>query len=476
VKKSGSEGVTLKEATYINKSLTFLEQFVLALGDRSRDHKPYRQSKLTHLLKDSLGGNSKTVMVANIWPEGAHLEETASTLRFATRMMRVINEPTVNVHLDDKRLIRKYEREIKELKQELAMHDTLAGRSRVQYEDYSPDEQRELEDDIKAYLDGGKEKLEVVSLRMVVEAFAIFRKLHQGVKKELAERPQAAGGEPGVQGEAGAVGASASPAPEVQGQDQFDDEEGKGFSVGEAPLGSRPTVDDGMAVAGDGDEDGSKVPGADQTQLQGASTEKAPDRQTVFLDWKSKEGKPLEEDFDAALVELKKKKEEMKDTMKTVNTKKKEIDEAREKMDRKKAEMGELIDTDAVDEEYYAIHSNLQNLKQAYRDAFESHKMVKVQVLQIEHNIEMTKKKLIEDFEKYYNEKYKHLTLAAPIDDNRVGEAYDSQEQFDLLEAERLEQQHPDAVAFYQAKKIASRNTRQKPPAMQQARSAVRGR
>merc|ERR1719163_1586551 len=154
VKKTGSDGVILKEATYINKSLTFLEQVVLALGNKHRDHVPYRQSKLTHLLKDSLGGNCKTTMVANIWPEITHLEETASTLRFATRMMRVTNEPMVNVHLDDKMLLRKYEREIKDLKQELAMHDTLAGKSRIQYEEYSPEEQRDLKVKVMQYLTG----------------------------------------------------------------------------------------------------------------------------------------------------------------------------------------------------------------------------------------------------------------------------------------------------------------------------------
>jgi len=69
--------------------LTFLEQVVLALCDRKREHIPYRQSKLTNLLRDSLGGNCKTIMVANIWPEAAHLEETTSTLKFATRMMKI---------------------------------------------------------------------------------------------------------------------------------------------------------------------------------------------------------------------------------------------------------------------------------------------------------------------------------------------------------------------------------------------------
>lgn len=50
-----------REAQYINKSLTFLEQVVVALGDKGRDHVPYRSSRLSYLLKDSLGGNSKTV-------------------------------------------------------------------------------------------------------------------------------------------------------------------------------------------------------------------------------------------------------------------------------------------------------------------------------------------------------------------------------------------------------------------------------
>jgi kinesin family protein 6/9 len=73
-KKTGSEGITLIEAQFINKSLSFLEQVVVALSDQQRDHIPYRQNKLTYLLKDSIGGNSKTCMIANIWPEAAHLE------------------------------------------------------------------------------------------------------------------------------------------------------------------------------------------------------------------------------------------------------------------------------------------------------------------------------------------------------------------------------------------------------------------
>lgn len=140
-KKSGATGITLKEATYINKSLTFLEQVVVCVCDNKRDHIPYRQSKLTNFLKNSIGGNCQTVMIANVYPEPEHLEETISTLKFASRMMKVSNEAVVNVQQDPELLLKKMEREIKELKQELTMHDTLASKGRVQYDAYSSEQQ-----------------------------------------------------------------------------------------------------------------------------------------------------------------------------------------------------------------------------------------------------------------------------------------------------------------------------------------------
>ena len=97
-----------------------------ALADRGRDHVPFRQSRLTHFLRDSLGGNCKTVMIANIWGEAAQvlnllalpgtnvqtltlllqLDETISTLSFATRMMRVKSEVSVNVKVDAHLLVK----------------------------------------------------------------------------------------------------------------------------------------------------------------------------------------------------------------------------------------------------------------------------------------------------------------------------------------------------------------------------------
>eukprot|EP00899_Mesostigma_viride_P022312 jgi/Mesvir1/3265/Mv16400-RA.1 len=213
--KTGSHGQVAKEASYINKSLTFLEQVIVALGDRSRDHIPYRSSRLTHMLKDSLGGNCKTVMVANIWGEAAHIDETISTLRFATRMMRVSNEVTLNVKQDPDQLIRKYEREIRDLKQELAMHDAFSNRTGVSYAAYSDAQRTELGRQVAAFLRSEASAddplsvapLELSSIRHVKEILLACRRIFKaggvhvgggapgGVSSHApASQPRSAGG------------------------------------------------------------------------------------------------------------------------------------------------------------------------------------------------------------------------------------------------------------------------------------------
>lgn len=117
---------------------------MVAAQDHGKEHVPYRQSKLTNLLKNSVGGNCQTVMIANIWPEEPYLEETISTLKFASRMMKVQNEAQINLVKDPILLLKKYKKEVRELKQELLMHDTIASRSKIQYDPYTPEQQWEI--------------------------------------------------------------------------------------------------------------------------------------------------------------------------------------------------------------------------------------------------------------------------------------------------------------------------------------------
>ena len=127
VEKTGSEGKLVKEANHINKSLTFLEQVVVALTQTKRDHIPYRQSKLTYCLKDSLGGNCKTCLIACIWPHEQHAWETLSTLRFAARMKNVENAPLRNKLVAKEPVSAKLLQQVESLKRELSMRDAIVG-------------------------------------------------------------------------------------------------------------------------------------------------------------------------------------------------------------------------------------------------------------------------------------------------------------------------------------------------------------
>lgn len=105
----------MKEATKINLSLSALGNVISALVDGKTHHIPYRDSKLTRLLQDSLGGNTKTIMIAAVSPANYNYDETLSTLRYASRAKFIQNKPKINEDPKDA-LLREYMEEIKKLK------------------------------------------------------------------------------------------------------------------------------------------------------------------------------------------------------------------------------------------------------------------------------------------------------------------------------------------------------------------------
>ncbi|XP_030010963.1 kinesin family member 4 isoform X2 [Sphaeramia orbicularis] len=98
-KKTKAEGDRLKEGININRGLLALGNVISALGDESKKNTfvPYRDSKLTRLLQDSLGGNSHTLMIACVSPADSNMEETINTLRYADRARKIKNKPIVNI-------------------------------------------------------------------------------------------------------------------------------------------------------------------------------------------------------------------------------------------------------------------------------------------------------------------------------------------------------------------------------------------
>jgi len=118
IQRSGAENKRAAEAGLINKSLLTLGRVINALVDRS-SHIPYRESKLTRLLQDSLGGRTKTCIIATVSPAKSNLEETISTLDYAFRAKNIRNKPQVNQMINKKTLLKEFTLEIERLKSEL---------------------------------------------------------------------------------------------------------------------------------------------------------------------------------------------------------------------------------------------------------------------------------------------------------------------------------------------------------------------
>ena len=410
VKKTGSTGVTLKEATYINRSLTFLEQVVVALTEkkgRANDHVPYRQSKLTHILKDSIGGNCKTVMVANIWPEEQFLQETLSTLNFAQRMGGVVNITSVNIQLDINAQIRKMTKEIKELKQELAMHNTLANRGRINYDPYSPNEQKAQMEAAKKFLVGQSEDLEFDSVRQAKELFYQIRHIYQKVKslnkgkpqsQELPEEMQ----QPKVEEK-----------PEEKKEEKIDDKKNK-----KEEAKDKKDIKKEEKVEEKKEEEEEKKEEIPEEKKEEIVEEQPPfiaegvipDKNTAFKLYKfesqySKDTeKKMKEDIDK-LKELKNSARELLEKSKELKAK---IDEIKLKLNEKKQNKLNLADemTNVIDEEEVKFLEELKVKKEEYKNTVKQFNEYKTQIHELKEGLDLRKIKYVENFEKWFLQKY----------------------------------------------------------------------
>ncbi|KAK0175421.1 hypothetical protein PV327_009172 [Microctonus hyperodae] len=144
--KTGSCGDRLKEASKINLSLSALGNVISALVDGKTSHVPYRDSKLTRLLQDSLGGNSKTIMVANIGPASYNYDETLTTLRYANRAKNIKNKPRINEDPKDA-LLRQYQEEISRLREKLALKGPTMKKKKKPRKKRDDDDESESECD-----------------------------------------------------------------------------------------------------------------------------------------------------------------------------------------------------------------------------------------------------------------------------------------------------------------------------------------
>jgi kinesin family protein 11 len=190
IQRSGAENKRAAEAGLINKSLLTLGRVINALVDRS-SHIPYRESKLTRLLQDSLGGRTKTCIIATISPAKSNLEETISTLDYAFRAKNIKNKPQVNAMINKKTLLREFSAEIEKLKSELIATRQRNGvyLSNEAYEEMTVqnESRRILTEEQAAKIETLEHNLrnKVQELFSLNSSFMGLKKEHEGTKAQL---------------------------------------------------------------------------------------------------------------------------------------------------------------------------------------------------------------------------------------------------------------------------------------------------
>ncbi|XP_036237324.1 kinesin-like protein KIF6 isoform X2 [Molothrus ater] len=147
IAKTGIGGHLLTEAKYINLSLHYLEQVIIALAEKNRSHIPYRNSMMTSVLRDSLGGNCMTTMIAMLAMDKRNIDESISTCRFAQRVALIKNEAVLNEEIDPRLMIIQLKKEIQDLKDELAL---VTGKQRKS--ELSQEELLQLDELIETFL------------------------------------------------------------------------------------------------------------------------------------------------------------------------------------------------------------------------------------------------------------------------------------------------------------------------------------
>ncbi|RPA75771.1 kinesin-domain-containing protein [Ascobolus immersus RN42] len=183
--RSGAENKRAREAGMINQSLLTLGRVINALVDKSQ-HIPYRESKLTRLLRDSLGGRTKTCIIATISPAKINFEETMSTLDYAARAKNIRNKPQINQMMTKKALIREYVIEIERLKGDLVAARQKNGVFLTQ-ESYV--ELTEENESRRILTEEQQRKIDVLEtqLKNARENFENTMRMLQGVRKDLEE-------------------------------------------------------------------------------------------------------------------------------------------------------------------------------------------------------------------------------------------------------------------------------------------------
>ncbi|XP_051998547.1 kinesin-like protein KIF9 isoform X2 [Xyrauchen texanus] len=488
--KTGSEGQVQREAMYINKSLTFLEQAILALADSRREHVPFRQSKLTHALKDSLGGNCNTVLVANIYGEAAQIEETLSTLRFAIRMKCVKTKPSINEHVDPVLQVQMLQKEIQFLK-ELSMYNTLTNQVGASKGIFSEMHVVEVKSQVQRYLSGSLDEIPIVSITQIQEVFSQFKKVVLEQEEKLREQLQpkttlvekamnttqssVAEGSVNAVGEVESSGYGLGVADTSQRHlrdaspkqsKARKDKQRKEGAVNQGPMESTtPQAEQPLNLS---ESDVTTHETQQHSSDEKLRTESPPSKAEAFEDFKAERGSEINRILKENKAVLLERMSQLRTLTDAINVTKQNIDciasELHQFKERRQSQ-GQFVNAEGepvLEEAELSLVMQLQKLKNRYRQAYEDLSSTKAEVSYCQYLVDQCRTRLLTEFESWYNESFLlpeevlSVLEAGPVRpghvplDKALTLEEDEHEHYELVR-HKLHADSSSAVSFYNA-------------------------
>ncbi|XP_042785085.1 kinesin-like protein KIF9 isoform X3 [Panthera leo] len=431
---------------------------IIALGDQKREHIPFRQCKLTHALKDSLGGNCNMVLLTNIYGEAAQLEETLSSLRFASRMKLVTTEPAINEKYDAERMVKNLEKELALLKQELAIHDSLANRTLVNYDPMDEIQIAEINSQVRRYLEGTLDEIDIINLRQIQEVFNQFRVVlsqqEQEVESALRRKytlidkndfaaisaVQKAGlvdvdghlvGEPDGQGFGlGVTPFSAKPGKKSKSKKTFKEQlsssarkegasspvSGKELDVSTSKTQLTPSSKEGdvkdMTIRERETSSLEPLPSdSPKEELRPPRPSTPPPKPVAFEDFKNERGSEINRIFKDNKSILNERRKRASETTQRINAIKREMDVTKEALNFQKSlreKLGEYENKGLmiIDEEEFLLILKLKDLKKQYRTEYQDLRDLRAEIQYCQHLVDQCRHRLLTEFDIWYNESF----------------------------------------------------------------------
>ncbi|XP_018647714.1 LOW QUALITY PROTEIN: putative krp3 [Schistosoma mansoni] len=357
VYKCGLDGTLLTEAKYINLSLHYLEQVIIALAEKQRTHVPYRNSMMTMMLRDSLGGNCMTSMIATCSIEQENLQETISTCRFAQRVALIKNEITLNEEQDPYLTINHLKSEIEHLKAELAFATGIEKDATLNVED-KENYQKKQKDIPKNY-----------SPHVYTNANIPNHDDNTSTNSQCVENT------------------STTESCKVQNKSNIE-----GHKTFQTPQTNTLLDESKRAV----DHVTKWLEQQVKGKLLGQLSLGREEAFNIF-----KQDYPLQDEID-------KKKEQLKSLYAEAKLQGSKMSKAKEEVGAIRVQLNSLMQTDQNDSKTQHILTELRNqleLKRTeYRDSYSSLKELKPRVEHLQHSLELAKMRLVQDFESWWNQ------------------------------------------------------------------------